>query len=162
MEAINVWLKNKNLEEKEYQIEGIKWCLNNETSGFQIDEKNIKGGLVADEMGLGKTITMLSLVIGNPKALTLIVLPKALLIQWEKIILTLTDQEPYIYHGTNTKKSLQEITTNHSIIVTTYGMIEQVIREKMNFTNKNGIVLFMMKPTILGIRKQQSIRVLIF
>jgi SNF2 family DNA or RNA helicase len=123
MEAIHLWLKNKNLEEKRYQIEGIKWCLNNETSGFQIDDKTVNGGLVADEMGLGKTITMLSLVIGNPKALTLIVLPKALLNQWEKIILTLTDQEPYIYHGTNTKKSLQEITTNHSIIVTTYGMI---------------------------------------
>ena len=123
MEAINLWLKNKNLEEKEYQIEGIKWCLNNETSGFQIDDKTVKGGLVADEMGLGKTITMLSLIIGNLKPLTLIVLPKALLNQWEKIILTLTDQEPYIYHGTNTKKSIQEITTNHSIIVTTYGMI---------------------------------------
>ena len=53
MEAINLWLKNKNLEEKEYQIEGIKWCLNNETSGFQIDDKTVKGGLVADEMGLG-------------------------------------------------------------------------------------------------------------
>ena len=136
MDLIQLWLKNKNLQEKEYQIEGIKWCLNNETSGFQIDEKNIKGGLVADEMGLGKTITMLSLIIGNPKSLTLIVLPKALLIQWEKIILALADQEAYIYHGTNAKKSLQEIATNYTIIVTTYGMIATNKNNKKNNNEK--------------------------
>ena len=136
MDSIHLWLKNKNLQKKEYQIEGIKWCLNNEISGFQIDEKNIKGGLVADEMGLGKTITMLSLIIGNPKSLTLIVLPKALLIQWEKIILALTDQEAYIYHGTNAKKSLQEIATNYTIIVTTYGMIATNKNNKKNNNEK--------------------------
>ena len=74
-------------------------------------------------MGLGKTITMLSLLISNPKELSLIVLPKALLNQWEKIIITLTDEIPYIYHGNNIKKSLQEIMANHNIIITTYGMI---------------------------------------
>lgn len=123
MEIIKSWMKDKNLHEKEYQIEGIEWCLNNEINGFEIEEKNIKGGLIADEMGLGKTITMLSLLISNPKELSLIVLPKALLNQWEKIIITLTDEIPYIYHGNNNKKSLEEIMANHTIIITTYGMI---------------------------------------
>lgn len=123
MEIIKSWMKDKNLHEKEYQIEGIEWCLNNEINGFEIKKKIIKGGLIADEMGLGKTITMLSLLISNPKELSLIVLPKALLNQWEKIIITLTDEIPYIYHGNNIKKSLQEIMANHNIIITTYGMI---------------------------------------
>jgi SNF2 family DNA or RNA helicase len=123
MEIIKSWMKDKNLHEKEYQIEGIEWCLNNEINGFEIEEKIIKGGLIADEMGLGKTITMLSLLISNPKELSLIVLPKALLNQWEKIIITLTDDIPYIYHGNNIKKSLEEIMANHTIIITTYGMI---------------------------------------
>lgn len=123
MEIIKSWMKDKNLHEKEYQIEGIEWCLNNEINGFEIKKKIIKGGLIADEMGLGKTITMLSLLISNPKELSLIVLPKALLNQWEKIIITLTDEIPYIYHGNNIKKSLQEIIANHTIIITTYGMI---------------------------------------
>lgn len=123
MEIIKSWMKDKNLHEKEYQIEGIEWCLNNEINGFEIEEKIIKGGLIADEMGLGKTITMLSLLISNPKELSLIVLPKALLNQWEKIIITLTDEIPYIYHGNNNKKSLEEIMANHTIVITTYGMI---------------------------------------
>ena len=48
MEIIKSWMKDKNLHEKEYQIEGIEWCLNNEINGFEIKKKIIKGGLIAD------------------------------------------------------------------------------------------------------------------
>jgi len=72
------FLENANLEYKEHQEDGVKWCLNNEIKGNEVEGTIVRGGLLADEMGLGKTIQILGVMNENPKDHTLIVLPKAL------------------------------------------------------------------------------------
>ena len=75
------FLTAANLEKKEYQTEGIRFCLRNEISTHHHSNK-ARGGIVADEMGLGKTIMMIGLIIANFKSRTLVVLPVALVKQW--------------------------------------------------------------------------------
>jgi len=58
------FLTAANLEKKEYQTEGIRFCLRNEISPHH-HSNNARGGIVADEMGLGKTIMMIGLIIAN-------------------------------------------------------------------------------------------------
>ena len=43
------------LQKKEYQTEGIQFCLKNELASESLPHQ-VRGGIVADEMGLGKTI----------------------------------------------------------------------------------------------------------
>ena len=91
--AFEAWLEKNNLDRKQHQIDGVKFCLKNETSVPP------RGGLVADEMGLGKTYIMLGTMISNPKK-TLIVLPKSLLNQWVNIVDKYFGEESrYIFHG---------------------------------------------------------------
>ena len=52
------FLTAANLEKKEYQTEGIRFCLRNEISPPALPFQTcIRGGIVADEMGLGKVST---------------------------------------------------------------------------------------------------------
>ena len=84
------------------------------------------GGIIALEMGLGKTIVMLAVTFCNPKAQTLIVVPKSLLSQW-KSILEKTTPTPslFVYHSTYNR--INKITENdikkHQIILTTYSYV---------------------------------------
>ena len=75
-EHFRVFLKNANLDHKQYQEDGVVWCVNNETRSDP--PYGVRGGLIADEMGLGKTITIIATIICNPKPNkkpTLVVLP---------------------------------------------------------------------------------------
>ena len=63
------WLAKTGLDRKQYQVDGVDFCLRNETGS------PCHGGLIADEMGLGKTYVVLSTIISNFKQHTLIVLP---------------------------------------------------------------------------------------
>ena len=83
------------------------------------------GGILALEMGLGKTIIMLGLIECNFQRHTLIILPRALLDQWEKNILNYFGHQPLVYHGSrkkNLKLSLLQI-KQKPIVLTTYGQI---------------------------------------
>jgi len=67
-----------------YQPEGVKWMLNKETEeSYMFDELMPRGGILADEVGLGKTILSISVILGNCKPKTLVILPKSLVCQWE-------------------------------------------------------------------------------
>lgn len=114
-----------NLDYKEHQQECVDWCLSNE-------EEYSHGGLIADEMGLGKTIQMLSLFHANPKPNTLIVVPVALIEQWEKVLkdLTMKNINITIYRG-NSRKKINKEQLNKSICLTTYG---EISRTKENFS----------------------------
>ena len=53
------YLKRNDLQQKDYQIQGITQMNNIEKSGVKIGSYNIKSGILADEMGLGKTTQMI-------------------------------------------------------------------------------------------------------
>ena len=127
------FLEHSKLDSKDYQREGVEWCIGREQSALeqstleQRDEEPSQqycaGGIVADEMGLGKTIMMIATIVCNFKMPTLIVLPNVLLEQWKEQIYKTTGHKAIMYHGQVKKiltaKQLQYI----PIILTTYGTV---------------------------------------
>jgi len=109
------------LEYKEYQHTGVTFCQNAERSS------KCRGGLLADEMGLGKTIIMLGLITCRFTTRTLIVLPLALLSQWQNIIKTRLGHTALVYHGSSRKKYTKEDIEQAPIVLTTYGQIAKHI-----------------------------------
>lgn len=114
------FLTAANLEKKEYQTEGIRFCLRNEISTHH-HSKNARGGIVADEMGLGKTIMMIGLIIANFKSRTLVVLPVALVKQWEQQILKNAGHKALVYYGSEKRKITDEALAKAPVVITTYG-----------------------------------------
>lgn len=116
------FLAKAKLERHDYQADGVEWCLKNEREGNCILGKyKIKGGFLCDEMGLGKTIQMIALIVCNFKIKTLIVLPLALMKQWETVIQKLVGHKPIVYHGANKKKITLDNLLVAPIVLTTYG-----------------------------------------
>lgn len=114
------FLAAANLEQKEYQTEGIRFCLRNEISSSPAAPL-ARGGIVADEMGLGKTIMMIGLIIANFKPRTLVVLPVALVKQWEQQILKNAGHKALIYYGPDKRKITDDALAKAPVIITTYG-----------------------------------------
>jgi SNF2 family DNA or RNA helicase len=114
------FLKRTNLQTHPYQVEGVNFCIRNETQGQVIAGKCIYGGIIADEMGLGKTIQILGTVVSHWVPRTLIVVPRALLEQWEQVILKTLGHKVFVYHGGS-----RSMAALHSrpMVLTTYGMI---------------------------------------
>jgi SNF2 family DNA or RNA helicase len=110
-------LKVGGLDTKEYQLQGVAWCLENE---LKESLYNIKGGLVADEMGLGKTIMMIGIMYANMLKRTLIVLPPILIDQWAKEIYKISGHRAVKYHGLNKKKIGVEDLMKARIVLTSY------------------------------------------
>ena len=119
------FLTRAQLDIKKHQIEGVKWCLNNEIKGNEVDEKTIRGGLLADDMGLGKTIQILGVMNGNNKDHTLIVLPKALLKQWKDAIILYIGIEPLVFHASGNRKATKELLISSPIVLTTYTLLTE-------------------------------------
>ena len=121
-EKFALWLQWAHLKEKDYQFNAFEWC-----ASCEMDSEH-RGGILADEMGLGKTIVMIGHIFCHSVKRTLIVLPNALLSQWnsclENYIMSLPyrwlmSKEYYIYHGAN-DISLEELLKKR-LVVTTYG-----------------------------------------
>ena len=117
------YLEKSGLAVQKHQVEGVDWCLRNERDGNLADGVIVRGGLIADEMGLGKTIQMLGIIVSNFVTRTLIVLPRALLDQWEETIIKTLGHTPLIYHGFGVSKMTEEDVSSAPIVLTTYGMI---------------------------------------
>ena len=121
-------LTNCNLDCKQYQIEGVEFCLRNE-----LDETNchgVKGGIIADEMGLGKTIMMIGLMFSNIVSRTLVVLPPILIQQWYNEIYRTTGHKALIYHGSSKKKINIDQLRNSTIVLTSYSSISILKKNK--------------------------------
>ena len=133
MESLALLLENAGLEQKPYQVEGVRWCLERELVRRGGEGEGVRGGILADEMGLGKTITLLGLMAVNPVERTLIVLPVALIDQWiAQIRRILGFPGLVVYHGASKKTvGLTELKAA-SIVVTSYSHISmQVSHVKM-------------------------------
>jgi SNF2 family DNA or RNA helicase len=121
-EKFSMWLQWAQLNKKPYQVSAFEWHKRRE----MVEEH--KGGIFADEMGLGKTIVMLGHIYCHPVKRTLIVLPNALLAQWNDCIMKYIMSLPYrwlmrkeygIFHGAN-RYSVEDLRAKR-IVVTTYG-----------------------------------------
>lgn len=115
-------LNHKGLDHKDYQYEGVNWCLNNELRNDP--PFGVRGGFLADEMGLGKTIMMIGLMYCNFVPNTLIVVPPILLQQWYLQIYRNTGHKALIFHGPGKKKQdILKRLSSAPIVITTYGAI---------------------------------------
>jgi SNF2 family DNA or RNA helicase len=61
-----------------HQKEAIRWMIQREAE----DAEYVRGGILADEMGLGKTWMTIGLLLNNPVANTLLLVPPVLAPQW--------------------------------------------------------------------------------
>lgn len=121
MELFTKYLDRTNMDHKDYQYDGVRWCLNNE---LRHDPPcGVRGGFVADEMGLGKTIMMIGLIYCNFVQRTLIVLPPVLIDQWFLQIRKTTGHRALIYHGEDKKTITDDELRAARIVITSYGAI---------------------------------------
>ena len=122
----NDWIARASLEKQPHQEEAVRWCLNKELKGdTSFGKKPIRGGLIADEMGLGKTIQILGVLISNYVEHTLIVLPRALLEQWDSTIKKNFGVAPLIYHSSGNRKATLSELKSARFVLTTYSMISR-------------------------------------
>jgi len=115
-------LDNANFDFKQYQYDGVKWCLENELRP-NLPMYHIRGGFIADEMGLGKTITIIGLMFTNFLPHTLIVVPPVLIKQWYNEIYKASGHKVFLYYGDNKKKCTQNDVNNAPIVLTTYNAL---------------------------------------
>lgn len=121
MKIFERYLDRTGMAHKDYQYDGVRWCLNNE---LRDDPPcNVRGGFIADEMGLGKTIMMIGLIFSNIVPRTLIVLPPILIDQWFVQVYRTTGHKPLIYHGDAKKTITEEQLKAAKIVITSYGAI---------------------------------------
>jgi SNF2 family DNA or RNA helicase len=132
MNMFKMYLDKSNMEHKDYQYDGVRWCLNNE---LRHDPPcNVRGGFIADEMGLGKTIMMIGLMYSNFVPHTLVVLPPILIDQWFLQIYKTTGHKALVYHGDNKKAITIETINNAPIVITSYGAISLTKKQIKNET----------------------------
>jgi SNF2 family DNA or RNA helicase len=121
MEMFKKYLDRSKMDHKQYQYDGVHWCLENE---LKFDPPcGVRGGFIADEMGLGKTIMMIGLMYCNFMPRTLIIVPPILIDQWFVQIYRTTGHKPLIYHGDDKKTIMEEELEAARIVISTYGAI---------------------------------------
>ncbi|NBP57881.1 DEAD/DEAH box helicase [bacterium] len=121
MDMFKKYLDKTNMEHKQYQYDGVRWCLNNELRDNP--PCNVRGGFIADEMGLGKTIMMIGLMYSNFVPHTLVIVPPILIDQWFVQIYKTTGHKALIYHGDDKKAITFEQLSAARIVISTYGAI---------------------------------------
>lgn len=123
MERFNYLLEKAKFEFKQYQYDGVKWCIRNELRPGP--PGNTRGGFIADEMGLGKTIMMIGTMFANYLSHTLIVVPPVLIQQWFREIYIASGHKALLFYGDDKKSITQEDINISPIVLTTYNMLLQ-------------------------------------
>jgi len=132
MSMFRKYLDKTGMDHKEYQYDGVRWCLNNELR--EDPPCNVRGGFIADEMGLGKTIMMIGLMYSNFVRHTLVILPPILIDQWFVQIYKTTGHKALIYHGEDKKTITLEELSAAPIVISTYGAITLTKKQIKNET----------------------------
>lgn len=111
-----------------YQMTGFNWMLS--LHHYRL------GGCLADDMGLGKTLQTLALLQhlyteNKQRPATLIVVPTSLLHNWRKEIAKFTRLSSYEFTNASVSdtEQLQRLIERHSIVLISYGMMRNNIRE---------------------------------
>lgn len=120
---------NGELNIKDHQVNGTKWCVDRESSGET-------GSFIADEMGLGKTVIMLMTMLMSPKKSTLIVVPASILYQWHEQIKRITGYDSLLYYSHKKKKITYDILMSSNIVITTYHSIS-ILKKNKHVSSKN-------------------------
>ncbi len=106
---------------REYQLKGVEFLKRMQTLGFS--------GILADEMGLGKTIQVISFIVEMNLTNVLIVVPKALILNWKREIEKFAPHlRINIINGAKDKRINQIMKAeNFDINISSYSMIRQDI-----------------------------------
>ena len=112
------YLAHSKLDAKEYQKEGVDWCIAREQSTTYC-----RGGIIADEMGLGKTIMMIGTLLANFSMPNIIILPVILVEQWKEHFERTTGHSPLVYHGATKAHVTVDQLQRTPIVLTTYGTV---------------------------------------
>jgi SNF2 family DNA or RNA helicase len=129
MEGFIKYLDRTGMDHKQYQYDGVRWCLENELRADPV--AGVRGGFIADEMGLGKTIMMIGTCLTNFVRNTLIILPPVLIDQWASQILRTTGHKALVYYGNNKKKINLADLKAAPIVITSY---EGICLDNIYFT----------------------------
>jgi len=114
---------------KSYQLEALSWMLMREF------DSGIKGGFLCDEMGLGKTVEIIATLLGNPRAKTLIVVPKSIISQWEEEIEHFAPNLKVLIYDRS-----KSLTGDHQIILAPYSLMIEKGKDKGTRTCFHDIV----------------------
>jgi SNF2 family DNA or RNA helicase len=123
MERFHYLLEKAKFQFKQYQYDGVKWCVENELR--HNPPGNVRGGFIADEMGLGKTIMMIGTMYVNFLPHTLIVVPPVLINQWFNELYRTSNHKALMYYKTDKKYITQEQINSAPIVLTTYNTLLQ-------------------------------------
>ena len=121
MERFKYLLDNAQFTYKQYQYDGVKWCIKNELRPNP--PGNARGGFIADEMGLGKTIMMIGTMFANFLPRTLIVVPPVLIEQWFEELYKSSGHQALLFYGDNKKFITQEHINAAPIVITSYNTL---------------------------------------
>jgi len=125
MKRFCYFLQTANLDFKQYQYDGVQWCLRNELNPALVPNATnpVRGGLIVDEMGLGKTIMVIGTMFANLVPRTLIVLPPILIQQWYNEIYRTSGHKALVFYGYGKQKITKEILDKSRIVLTSYNHI---------------------------------------
>ena len=107
-----------------HQTKAVQWMRSIENR-VRIVNDQPHGGILAHAMGLGKTISMLSMILAEPPARTLVVCPKSLLSQWgaEARLVGFSPDEVMVYHGPGRTLIGGSRPGARTVVVTTFEMV---------------------------------------
>ena len=121
MQRFHYLLEKAQFEFKQYQYDGVQWCVRNELRPNP--PANVRGGFIADEMGLGKTIMMIGTMFVNFLPRTLIVVPPVLIQQWFNEIYNASGHKALLYYGDKKKTITLSDINSAPIVLTTYNTL---------------------------------------
>jgi SNF2 family DNA or RNA helicase len=113
-------LGSTRLNLRPYQLDGFKWLWWLYSNGL--------GGLLADEMGLGKTHQTMALISAvahrEPRKISLVVCPTSVIDHWlDKMSQYVPGIRVVCYHGSERKQEAFKRPTQHTVLVTSYGIL---------------------------------------